>query len=171
MQVLQGGYFTSKLGPAVPDFNYLPLSVRYGWNLGNPYGPGGPIPGNCELVLDVTGAAVVSSYGSWFAGPSALVRYNLADPGSPFVPYVQGGAGIILNDAYRDRSQRAIGQAAEFCLHAQLGLKCFINPSLSLDIEGGFQHISNAGLADRNSGVNTFGGSVGFTYYFPWGVP
>ena len=170
IQILQGAYFSSTLGPGVGAFNYLPMSLRHGWNLGNPYGPGGLIPGNWEFVLDVTGAAITSSYGNWFAGSSAFLRYNWADAGSPFVPYVQAGAGVIANDAYRNQGQRAIGQAVEFLLHAQLGLKCYVTPNLSLDIEGGFQHISNAGLANRNAGINAFGGSLGFTYYFPWGA-
>lgn len=169
VQVLQGAYFSSALGPAIGTVNYLPVSIRHGWDLGNPYALSGLIPGNWEFVLDVTGAAIMSSYGNWFAGSSVFVRYNWADPGSPFVPYAQVGAGAFVNDAYREQTQRAIGQALEFCLHAQLGLKCFVAPNLSLDIEGGFQHISNAGLADRNAGVNAFGGSVGFTYYLPWG--
>ena len=74
-------------------------------------------------------------------------------------------------DAYHDPNQRAIGQAVEFYLHAEVGLKCMIAPNLSLDIEGGLQHISNAGLASRNYGVNALGGSIGLTYYFPWGAP
>ena len=170
IQMVQGAYFSSTLGPNIGAFNYLPMSIRHGWNLGNPYGPGGLVPGNWEFVLDVTGAAVTSSYGNWFAGSSALLRYNWADAGSPVVPYIQGGAGIVANDAYRAQGQRAIGQAVEFLLQAQLGLKCYVTPNLSLDVEGGFQHISNAGLASRNAGVNAFGGSLGFTYYFPWGA-
>lgn len=168
LQILQGAYFSSTLGPGVGTFNYLPMSVRHGWNLGNPYGLGGPVPGNWELVLDVTGAAITSSYGNWLAGSSAFLRYNWAEAGSAFVPYVQAGAGVVANDVYRDQGQRAIGQAVVFLFHAQLGLKCHITPSLSLDIEGGYQHISNAGLASRSGGVNAFGGSLGFTYYFPW---
>jgi lipid A 3-O-deacylase len=170
IQILQGAYFSSSLGPGIGAFDYLPMSVRHGWNLGNPYGPGGVVPGNWEMVLDVTGAAVTSSYGNWFAGSSAFLRYNLAGAGSPFVPYLQGGVGVIANDVYRDHGQRAIGQAVEFLVHAQVGLKWYIAPNLSLDVEGGFQHISNAGLASRNAGVNAFGGSLGFTYYFPWGA-
>ena len=169
MQILQGAYFSSALGPDVGTFHYAPLSIRHGWNLGNPSGYGGTVPGNWEFVLDVTGAAITSSYGSWFAGSSAFLRYNWADAGSPVVPYVQAGAGALVNDAHRDQTQRAIGQAVEFTLQAQLGLKWYVAPSLSLDVEGGFQHISNAGLSDRNAGVNAFGGSVGLTYYFPWG--
>jgi lipid A 3-O-deacylase len=167
---MQGAYFSSTLGPSIPTFNYLPLSVRYGWNLGNPLGTDAVMPGNWEFVTDLTGASIISSYGHWFAGTSGFFRYNWADPGSQVIPYSQGGAGVILNDAYRDRVQHAVGQFAEFYLHAEVGLKCMITPDLSLDIEGGLQHISNAGLANRNLGVNAFGGSIGLTYYFPWGA-
>jgi hypothetical protein len=169
IQVLMGAYFSGPLGPPIPSFNYVPLTVRHGWNLGNPFGRIGP--GNWEFLADVTGAAITSSYGNWFAGSSLYLRYNWADPGSPLIPYLQGGAGAVVNDAYRDRAQRAVGQEVEFYLHAELGLKCMIAPNLSLDLEGGLQHISNGGIASRNYGVNAFGGSVGFTYYFPWGAP
>jgi len=171
LQVLQGAYFSTKLGPPIPAFNYVPLSVRYGWNLGNPLGADALLPGNWEFLTDVTGAAITSSYGHWFAGTTCFIRYNWADPGSVVVPYWQGGAGVTLNDAYHDRCQRAIGEAVEFYLHAEVGLKCMIAPNLSLDIEGGLQHISNGGLASRNYGVNALGGSIGLTYYFPWGAP
>ena len=48
-------------------------------------------------------------------------------------------------------------------------MKYFVSRNLSLDLEAGFQHISNANSADRNFGVNALGAQVGFTYYFPWG--
>lgn len=171
LQVLQGAYFSSKLGPGNPAFDYTPLSVRYGWNLGNPLGSEALVAGSWEFLTDVTGANIISNYGHWFAGTSLFLRYNWAEPGSMVIPYSQGGAGVIVNDAYHDQNQRAIGEAVEFYLHAEVGLKCMIAPNLSLDIEGGLQHISNGGLASRNYGVNALGGSVGLTYYFPWGAP
>lgn len=167
VQVLQGAYFSSSLGPAIKRFDYLPLSVRHGWALGGPVG----VPGYWEFLADVTGTAITSNYGNWFAGSSLFLRYNCTAPGSPVVPYVQGGAGVLLNDAYRDPMQRAIGQEFEFILHAQVGLRYMIAPNVSLDVEGGVQHISNAGMASRNAGVNALGAAVGFTYYFPWGTP
>ena len=36
----------------------------------------------------------------------------------------------------------------------------------SLDVEAGYQHISNAGIATRNGGLNTLGAGIGFTYFF-----
>jgi hypothetical protein len=168
-QVLAGAYYSSGVGPTIPTFNYIPVSVRQGWYIGNPFGPNWLGTGYWEFVGDLTGAAITSDYGSWFAGMSIMWRYNCVDYGNPVVPYIQFGAGGILNDAYKDPTQNAIGEKFEFYLHVELGLKFFISPNLSLDIEGGFQHISNAGLASRNYGVNAFGGQVGFTYYFPWG--
>ena len=104
-----------------------------------------------------------------FVGPSLLLRSNWLDPDSPFVPYGQVGAGGVLNDAYRERTQMAIGEAFEFYLHCELGLKYLVAPNLSLDVEGGLQHISNGRLASRNLGVNALGETLGLTYYFPSG--
>jgi hypothetical protein len=168
-QLLLGGYFSGKPGPRVPQFNYLLATVRYGWMLTCPednwYGRG-----NYEFLLDLSGAAVTSGgYGDYFAGPSFLLRYNFVHPGAAIVPYHQVGAGIVYTDAYKDRTQRAIGQQWELYLRYELGLRYFVAPNLSLDVEGGFHHMSNAGQADRNYGVNAWGGQVGLTYYFPWG--
>jgi hypothetical protein len=44
-----------------------------------------------------------------------------------------------------------------------------VAPNLSLDVEGGIQHLSNGGLARRNYGINAVGAAVGLTYYFPCG--
>jgi hypothetical protein len=166
-QILVGSYFsTRRLGPPIPAFNYVPVSFRHVWDLGQPWGGQSPVPGHWEFLADVTGAAITSSYGNWFAGGSFLFRYNWADRGALLVPYTQGGVGGVFNDAYKDPFQRAIGQSFEFRLHAEVGLKCFVAPNLSLDVEGGLQHISNANFANRNLGVNALGGSVGLTYYF-----
>jgi hypothetical protein len=168
-QVLAGAYFTVNLGPTIPKFNYVPISLRQGWYLGDPLGWNWLGQGYWEFVGDITGAAITSDYGSYFAGLSLIWRFNWCNMGSPLIPYTQFGAGGVLNDAYRNQMQQAVGEQFEFYLHAECGLKCFVTPNLSLDIEGGLQHISNGGLARRNYGVNAMGGTIGFTYYFPWG--
>jgi hypothetical protein len=165
-QIMAGAYFSSRPGPRVPSFDYVPVSVRFGWMLTDPadawWGHG-----NYEWLCDTTGAAIYSDYGHWFAGQVYYLRYNFVEPGSMIVPYSQFGLGWVLNDAYRDQTQRAIGALFEFYLHYEVGVKCFLAPNLSLDLEGGIQHISNANTASRNMGVNAFGGAIGFTYYFP----
>lgn len=168
-QLLAGAYFTSTLGPCVPVFNYMPVTVRHGWMLTTP-NEISPWRGNWEFLADVTAAQVISSYGNYLAGSSLYLRYNFLSD-SAFVPYAQIGAGGLFTDAYKDMNQRAIGQDFEFILHAQVGLKYFVAPNLSLDFEGGYQHISNAGMACRNCGINALGAQIGVTYYFPWGTP
>ena len=134
------------------------------------------VPATSDTVYEIasmtkgfTAAAIISDYGTAFAGPSALIRYNFVRPEARLVPYLQGGVGFIINDAYLDRTQRAIGEAFEFYLHIEMGARYFVAPNWSVDIEGGLQHISNGTLAPRNLGANSLGVTVGFTYYFPSG--
>jgi hypothetical protein len=166
--MLLGAYFTSNLGPPIPTFNYVPVTVRRGWMLDAP-GDDTAWRGNWEFLADVTVSAITSDYGHWFAGPSLYLRYNYVQGESPIVPYSQVGAGFVLNDAYRDRSQKAVGAFFEFYLHAEVGVKYFVSKNWSLDLEGGLHHISNANTAGRNYGVNALGAQIGFTYYFPSG--
>jgi len=169
-QFLAGAYFNWRPGPRIPKFDYVPVSFRQGWMLSDPaMGPFGR--GNFEGLIGIDAATIATSYGNWLAGPSLFLRYNFLEPGSAFVPYGQGGVGFVLTDAYHDQTQRAIGQAFEFHLHYEVGMKYFVTPNMSLDFEFGFQHISNANMADRNYGVNAWGAQIGFTYYFPWGMP
>ena len=168
--MLAGAYFTSTLGPCVPVFNYMPVTIRQGWMLTAPKDEG-PLRGNWEFLADVTAAQVISSYGNYLAGSSLFLRYNFLSPDSVLIPYSQIGGGVVFTDAYKDQTQRAIGQSFELIFHYELGLKYFVAPNLSLDIEGGYQHISKARMASRNCGVNALGAQIGVTYYFPWGAP
>jgi hypothetical protein len=45
-------------------------------------------------------------------------------------------------------------------------LKFLLDKNWTFNIEGSFQHISNANTSARNEGVNAYGGFVGFTYVF-----
>jgi lipid A 3-O-deacylase len=166
-QVLFGAYFSGQPGPKIPTYNYTPFSIRAGWMLTSPDNTG-ILFGNWEFLTDLTVAPITSHYGHVFGGPTFYLRKNFVSPGATIVPYCQLGVGCILNDAHQDMTQAAIGEEFEFYLHGEVGLKCFLTHDLSLDIEMGLQHTSNANLASRNLGANCFGGSVGFTYYFPW---
>jgi lipid A 3-O-deacylase len=169
-QVLLGGYTTRPgFGPRIPNFSYVPLSIRRGLMLNAPQDTEAFFRGNVECLFDVTLACTTSGYGTGFVAPSGLMRYNFVQPNAMLVPYVQGGAGFIVTDAYKDRLQRAIGQGCEFYLRAEMGVRCFISDNWSLDVECGFQHISNANMAERNFGVNALGAQIGFTYFFPSG--
>lgn len=168
LQFLAGGYFKSSLGPKAPEFDYLPISVRLGRIWTAPHFEAPRLLAGLETLLELSAAPITSGPGSYFAGPSLLLRQNfLCRPGQRWIPYIQGGAGIAFTDAGDDRTQRAVGQNMEFLLQAQLGLRARLNQNWTFDVEVGLQHISNAGLADRNGGINAVGAAIGFTYTLP----
>ncbi|MGW8159969.1 MAG: acyloxyacyl hydrolase [Desulfoprunum sp.] len=49
---------------------------------------------------------------------------------------------------------------------ASLGFRYAIQTELSLDVECMFHHVSNAGLGDRNTGINGVGFAGGVTCYW-----
>ena len=121
--------------------------------------------GKGEVLLEYTADTATGDFGHFVTGPSLLLRYNFQQPDRRFVPYIQGGFGIVFDDAYHEPNQHLVGGPVEFLSQAQLGFHYFLKPAWSLDVEGGYRHISNADIYSRNLGVNSLGGTIGFTYY------
>lgn len=174
VQVMAGYYVYTGLGPGVPfgstldpQFDYAPISLRLGYLINAPSEKRSIFRGSTEILVELMTAPVTKGYADIVVGPSALLRYNFVQPNATLVPYIQAGVGFVYSDAYETQGQDALGEAIEFLLQAQAGVKWILNDRWSLDFEGGYQHISNAGFADRNGGINNLGGSVGFTYYLP----
>lgn len=166
VQLVTGALFsTTSVGPDVPTYNYSQTNIRLGWMLNTP-SEEGPFSGNFEALIDLSTSILFEGSGDVFVGPTALIRYNFVQPGWKVVPYIQGGVGIVYTDAYEDKTQNAIGQALEFTPQASIGCCYLINEDWSIDVEAMFHHISNANLAERNSGINSVGGFIGATYFF-----
>ena len=173
LEYMAGAMFSpSGIGPVVPVFNYQQNNVRLGWMLDSPdsWGPQAgiddPLRGNFEAILEATGSYVWHSFGTYMVGITGLVRYNFVQPNWVVVPYIQGGAGIIYTNARNWSNQDAIGGNWEFTPQFAGGLKFLLDKNWTFNIEGSFQHISNANTSARNEGVNAYGGFVGFTYVF-----
>lgn len=167
VQVLQGALFSdSGIGPSIPDINYLQSNVRLGWMLNSAAYDESPLDGNVEVLLETSFSKVVGDLGDLMFGPTALIRYNFVQPDWFVVPYIQGGAGIVYTDIYEHPDQRAVGQAVEFTPTAGAGAHFIIDKNWMVDLEFRFQHVSNAGMGDRNLGINAIGGFLGFTYFF-----
>jgi hypothetical protein len=165
-EIMTGSLFsTNSIGPDIQTFDYAPLDLRVGWMLTSPEGEGF-FRGNLEALLELSSNFIYNGPGNIFFGPTAFLRYNFVQPDWCVVPYVQLGAGIVYTDAYHDQTQQAIGQGIEFTPQASIGLKYLLNDNWSLNVEGMYHHVSNAGMADRNLGVNSLGFLVGATYYF-----
>jgi opacity protein-like surface antigen len=167
LQVMTGPLVSSStLGPDIPDFDCWQTNIRIGWMLSSPDGDGGVLDGNLELLAELTGSLVYEGFGDYVAGIAGIVRYNVTGLHPRLVPYVQGGVGLVYTDAHQDPTQKAIGQGFNFAPRAGLGFRYLLSESWSLDAEGVYEHISNAGMDDRNAGVNAFGGFVGVTYFW-----
>jgi lipid A 3-O-deacylase len=168
-QAMAGSYNQTRVGPHGPPMDYAPIVLRLGCILDAPRSDD-YLRGCWEVLAEANYSAIVHhSGGSYIAGPDAILRYNFVQPRCSFVPYLQAGAGFVLNDGWRVQpahDQPLMGEAFEFLLRADAGVRYMISDCVSLDVEGGYQHISNAGLARHNGGVNNLGGMVGFTYFY-----
>ncbi|MFO0877039.1 MAG: acyloxyacyl hydrolase [Gemmataceae bacterium] len=165
-QAMAGYYKKTTWGPGGPGFDYIPLAARLGYMLTSPTDDFGIFRGSIEALVEVNYAPVLEQFGSYFTGPNAILRYNFVQPECLVVPYIQGGGGFVLTDAYKDLQQELIGQEFTFFLRADVGARLMLLENISVDAEVGYQHLSNACLAPRNGGINTMGFSVGMTYYF-----
>ena len=167
LQAVTGPMFSSSfIGPDNPGFDTWQTNVRLGWMLTSPRGDGRALDGNMEVLLEITNSFVTDGFGDYVGGVAGLIRYNITGDGDRFVPYVQAGLGLVYSDAYKDRSQDAIGQAVSFSIRTGAGFCYLLARNWSLDAEAAYEHISNAGMDDRNNGVNAFGGFVGVTYFW-----
>ena len=164
---LLGGVFTSENEPTHkrPRFTFGVASARIGWMLNNPRS--GFFFGNEEFLLEGFGGPIFEGIGSVMAGGTLLLRHNFStQPTAFFIPYFQIGVGGVYTDTSEDKVQLAIGAPVEFNLQATLGARWRVDRAWSINTEFGYRHISNAGLATRNGGIDFVGGMIGLGYLF-----
>lgn len=162
LQVLAGGFFSFE---HQPELDYAIGTIRGGWMLSTPSGDGF-CRGNVEFLIEAFGGGIFEGPGDALAGATLLLRYNFVQPDASVVPYIQIGGGGVYSDAHEDEAQRLIGSAVSFNLQAGVGLRFFVSEQCAIVVEGGYRHISNADLADRNVGVNSIGGNIGVSYFY-----
>lgn len=164
---LLAGLFASVTGTPVghPAFDYQLQTLRLGYMLTD-VKYSGFLRGNYEFLGELFGGPVYQGPGSFLAGGALLLRYNFVQEHAKLVPYTQIGAGGLYSDAHANRAQIELGSPGEFTEQFSLGLNYFITQHVAASLEGGFRHISNAGITHRNTGVNSLGGLFGLSYFF-----
>jgi len=168
LQLVSGALFSLTCLPEdSPVFNYAMTNLRLGWMLTSPGPRDSVLRGSWEGLVEITNSIIFKGFGNYIGGITGLLRYNFVQPDWKLVPYVQAGVGVVYNDAYKDNTQQAIGQAIEFTPQFSLGFHYLIAGNWSIDAEGMFHHISNANMAKRNRSINSLGGFLGVTYRFP----
>jgi lipid A 3-O-deacylase len=142
-------------GHSVPggrsDSGVWNLGVRYGWILTGPHGPGF-LKGRFEYAVDAVPAFWVfqpagSAYGAGF-DPLNL-KWVLATRGG-VAPYLELSGGTLFTNHDVPTGTNNVN----FTSSAAIGIH-ILRESFNWSIEARYMHISNAGLAAPNPGMNT----------------
>src|SRR5215467_13389435 len=150
VQIWTGG------GRSVPggtsDTSVWNLGLRYGWILTRPHGPGF-LSGRFEYAVDAVPVFLVfqptnTAYG---AGLNPLnLKWDFATRGS-VMPYLELDGGTLFTTEQVPRGTSKVN----FTSGVALGTH-FLGAARTWSIEARYMHISNAGLASPNPGINTF---------------
>jgi lipid A 3-O-deacylase len=145
--------------PELEDIEFLYVTPRWGVGISDPLGESW-YRGNFELLLEGTFLYMLEPKSGIAGGLAPVVRYNFWT-GTRIIPFLQAGAGVIALDA--DLRRQADG--LNFILQSGLGLHIFLSPSTAVTGEWRFHHISNAGIHDRNAGINSSLFMLGLTFF------
>ena len=149
------------LNGSTSDTGVWNLGVRYGWVLTDAIGPG-PLRGRFEYAVDVVPAFVLTQRTNTAYGiglnPFAL-KWNFGDSRKN-VPYLELGGGVLFTNTDVPEGTSRVN----FTTSGALGLH-FLRSKYNWSAELRFMHISNAGLATPNPGINTLQFRLGFGHF------
>lgn len=154
-----GGHSVSGGTPSTGVWN---LGLRYGWILTRPHGPDF-LSGRLEYAVDAVPVFLVfqpanTAYGVGF-NPLNL-KWNFATRGA-VVPYFElSGGALFTNHDVPTRTN-----TVNFTPSAALGTH-FLREKYNWSVEVRYLHISNAGLAMANPGLNTVQVQLGIGRFF-----
>lgn len=183
---------TTQSGTVINDvFPHHPLDYKP-WDLGVWVGGGFSVPGGTKDTQMVNagvrlGKILTDSHGSNFLrgnfewSADIIPLYYLVQPGGnayaagfnpvnlkwnftsgyKFVPYLELGGGVLFSNT----DVPAATNTTNFLTHGGIGLHIFTNEKRAVTFTTRFEHISNAGLASPNPGINTVQFTVGMNWF------
>jgi hypothetical protein len=101
-------------------------------------------------VLEGTFFHIFQPKDGFAAGLTPLFRYNFLSSGR-LIPFLEGGAGIVGLNANLARQADGVN----FTPQGGAGLHYFISDRIALTGEVRYFHLSNAGIHERNNGINS----------------
>ena len=137
------------------------LGLRYGLILTAPHGPGF-LRGRLEYAVEAVPAFVVwqkqnTAYG---AGVNPFAFKWAFDTHGSVVPYFELGGGTLFTNTQVPAGTSRVN----FTTSGALGLH-FLRSKHNVSAEIRYMHISNAGLANLNPGINTVQLRLGFGWF------
>jgi opacity protein-like surface antigen len=136
-------------------------TVHYGWIFTDVLFEESWFRGNWELLAEIYGGMQVSPNHHYLFGLALLPRYNFAT-GTPWVPFIDFGAGIALTDI----EEPDLSTKFQFILQGGGGIQYFFYDDVSLITNYRFFHLSNANISKPNNSVNTHMLFVGISWFF-----
>ncbi len=124
----------------------------------------GPIMGNVEFMVEPVAAHYYQPFSASAFGGSLVLKYNFLSFGR-WMPFWDGGAGIVWTDLAPRIPEQSIQW--NFILETGIGLSYFVWEPLAITVGIRFHHISNAGLGERNVGINGWLFNAGFSFFTP----
>jgi hypothetical protein len=114
-----------------------------------------------EWVSEVILSAITNRSNTLEAGLNPLFFSLRYDRGQAFVPFVEGGEGVLYSNLLGER----LGSRLQFSSQAGGGLHWFLDENLAVTVAYRLRHMSNGGIARQNSGLNTDFYMIGVTYF------
>ena len=142
------------------DTGVFNANVRLGYVLTQEHGPGA-LKGTLEYAAEVTPVNVIfqqtNVYG--FSFTPVLLKWNFTS-GQKVVPYLEVGGGVLFTSSDVPAGTNDVN----FTPQAAFGLQFFRRENRAVSAAVRYVHISSAGLAAPNPGINT----VQFTLGYHW---
>lgn len=144
------------------DYELIPFMPRWGFDLKHTAERiGVKPPGVLEFIVEPLANVVISPDNNAEVGLSLLLKYGLKFK-QHFLVFLEGGLGML----YMTQHTVEQGTQYNFLPQAGAGLQYFITPRLALTGSYRFRHLSNAGITDRNSGINAHMVLAGISFFY-----
>lgn len=138
----------------------VPLNLRWGCVLTESKGHSF-LKGNWELLLEGSVSYLFHDQKKYGLGVNGLIRYNFLS-GKRLVPFLQAGFGVW----HSNLDMHNFPNDFNFCPQGGGGIQYFIKKDMAIQWEYRLQHYSNAGLNDKNAGLNLNNFWIGGAYFF-----
>ena len=120
--------------------------------------------GNLELLLEPFYAYFTEPFSADAAGGAVVMKYNLLSFGR-WMPFWDAGVGML----WTDLAPRIPEDSSQFNFYLETGpgVHYFITTRTAVTLAVRYNHISNAGIGDRNLGLDGVLGYVGLSWFLP----
>lgn len=117
--------------------------------------------GDLEAVGELFGGGQYRPDVAYLFGFTPLLRYNFLTD-SVWLPFVDAGAGVTATDI----GHPDLSTTFQFNLQAGVGVRRWLTRNSALVVQYRFLHISDAGIAHPNNGVNSSVFYAGVSWFF-----